>query len=166
MSTLQVPEAPTVRNCVTCGRAIDWRANVCPYCGHDYRAVMMPQLQAKKGSLPVIGGVLIVIAGVLALAMGGLYLTLDAADVDDYGVALPADLTTEEFADFMHTCGIVLLVFGAIAMVGGAFGIMRRHFGLALVGGIFGLLGVGMIIGSILGLIGLILVAVSRKDFD
>ena len=26
------------RNCVSCGRSISWDANVCPYCGHDYRA--------------------------------------------------------------------------------------------------------------------------------
>jgi hypothetical protein len=26
------------RNCVSCGRSISWYANVCPYCGHDYRA--------------------------------------------------------------------------------------------------------------------------------
>lgn len=26
------------RCCVSCGRSIDWSSNVCPYCGHDYRA--------------------------------------------------------------------------------------------------------------------------------
>ncbi len=29
------------RNCVSCGRSIAWDANVCPYCGHDYRVAMM-----------------------------------------------------------------------------------------------------------------------------
>lgn len=28
------------RNCVSCGRAIAWDANVCPYCGHDFRIPM------------------------------------------------------------------------------------------------------------------------------
>jgi len=32
------------RNCVSCGRAISWDANVCPYCGHDFRMVMAPQM--------------------------------------------------------------------------------------------------------------------------
>jgi hypothetical protein len=31
------------RNCVGCGRAIAWDANVCPYCGHDYRVQTVPQ---------------------------------------------------------------------------------------------------------------------------
>jgi len=38
------------RNCVGCGRAIAWDANVCPYCGHDFRVVMAgPQQGTKKG---------------------------------------------------------------------------------------------------------------------
>jgi hypothetical protein len=32
------------RNCVGCGRAIAWDANVCPYCGHDYRVQMAPAM--------------------------------------------------------------------------------------------------------------------------
>jgi DNA-directed RNA polymerase subunit RPC12/RpoP len=48
-----------VRSCVGCGRAIDWNANVCPYCGHDFRAVMAggPQATGKKsfkGSLAIL----------------------------------------------------------------------------------------------------------------
>jgi len=31
------------RSCVGCGRAIAWDANVCPFCGHDYRQVMAGQ---------------------------------------------------------------------------------------------------------------------------
>jgi predicted amidophosphoribosyltransferase len=39
------------RNCVGCGRAIAWDANVCPYCGHDFRAAMAGPQQGtgKKG---------------------------------------------------------------------------------------------------------------------
>ncbi|OGS41479.1 MAG: hypothetical protein A3K67_04085 [Euryarchaeota archaeon RBG_16_62_10] len=35
-------EASKTRSCVGCGRAIAWDANVCPYCGHDYRMAMAP----------------------------------------------------------------------------------------------------------------------------
>ena len=40
------------RNCVSCGRAISWDANVCPYCGHDFRMQMaapMTQPQISDG---------------------------------------------------------------------------------------------------------------------
>lgn len=36
------------RNCVSCGRAISWDANVCPYCGHDYRIAMAGPGQAPE----------------------------------------------------------------------------------------------------------------------
>ncbi len=57
--TSQQPGQPTVRNCVACGRTIDWNANVCPYCGHDYRQVMTtgPGTPGKKtftGSLAIL----------------------------------------------------------------------------------------------------------------
>jgi len=38
------------RNCVGCGRAIPWDANVCPYCGHDYRSVMAGQQPMQQGT--------------------------------------------------------------------------------------------------------------------
>jgi len=156
----------STRSCVSCGRTIDWNANVCPYCGHDYRMVMMPQQPVKKSAMPIVGGVLILVAGILAIAMGALYLTLDVNDIEDYGVTLPPDMTAQDLADFMDVCGGILVVFGVLAIVGGVFGVMRKHFGIAIVGGIFGLIGIGFLLGSLLGLIGLILVAVSRKDFD
>lgn len=31
-----------MRHCVSCGRSIDWNANVCPYCGHDFRITTGP----------------------------------------------------------------------------------------------------------------------------
>jgi len=116
--------------------------------------------------MPVVGGILIVIAGVLALAMGIMYFVLDVSDIEDYGVTLPPEMTAEDLQDILYVCGGVLVVFAAIALVGGVFAIQRKHFALAIIGGIFGLLGIGFLIGSLLGLIGLILVAVGRKDFD
>jgi len=39
--------AAGMRNCVSCGRSIAWDANVCPYCGHDYRFQGMAPQQAQ-----------------------------------------------------------------------------------------------------------------------
>lgn len=156
--------SPESRNCVGCGRAIPWDANVCPYCGHDYR-LQMGSPVPQKSSKPVIGGVLIVVAGLLAFGMGLLYLSVDASDLEDYGVTLPPEMTVEDLQDFLVVCGGILIVFAAIAVVGGIFGLQRRHFGLALAGGVFGLLGIGFILGAVLALVGLILIAVSRSEF-
>ncbi len=140
---------PSTRTCVSCGRAIAWDANVCPYCGHDYRTVMTPQMAPKKESgLPVAGGILILLAALGYIVVGGLIAAGSS-------VALVPSLGTSAVG---IVCGAVVLVLGIIALIGGIFAIQRRNWALALIGGIF-------VIPTILGLIGLILVAVSHDDF-
>ncbi len=45
--------SPQTRYCVSCGRAIAWDANVCPYCGHDYR---MPAMGYGQRPAPISEG--------------------------------------------------------------------------------------------------------------
>lgn len=46
------------RNCVACGRAISWDANVCPFCGHDYRAAMAGPQVMRSGEKKFQGSIL------------------------------------------------------------------------------------------------------------
>ena len=136
------------RNCVSCGRSISWDANVCPYCGHDYRMQMMAQMPVKRQSaMPTIGGILILIGGLIEVA-GGAVLLGGGSFFFSIGGGLFA------------VCGVVVLILGVIAIIGGIFALQRKHFGLAILGGILSLGG-----WFIPGLIGLILVAVSRDEF-
>jgi hypothetical protein len=165
----QQPGTSATRQCVSCGRTIDWHSNVCPYCGHDYRMAQTAPAAPEKGDsiLPVIGGVLILIAGLAAIGMGGMFMALDVQEIQDAFVDLEGyDLTPSELDDILTACGAMALIFGVIATIGGVFAIMKKHFGLAVVGGIFAILGVGLFVGSVLGLIGLILVAVGRSSFS
>lgn len=136
------------RNCVSCGRTISWDANVCPYCGHDYRMQMMGAPVKKQSSMPVIGGVLILVSGLLEMIAGGVFIGGGSILVDFGGGVLAA-------------CGAIFFVLGVIAILGGIFAIQRKHFGFSILGGILSLGGF-----FILGLIGLILVAVSRDEFQ
>jgi len=141
-------------------------ANVCPTCGHDYRqpAVMAP-VKHEKGIVSVVGGILILIAGIMGLAMGGIMLAIDVDDLDQWGVDVTGTLDFIE--DILTVCGAIFIILGLIAVLGGIFGVMRKHWGLAILGGVLGLFVIGpLFLGSILALIGLILVAVSRKDFE
>ena len=143
---------PSTRNCVSCGRAIPWDANVCQYCGHDFRA----QAQApakKKGVLPVVGGVLVIIAGLVEIISGG-FLVSGGEFVGGY------DLGTG-VGDILTACGVIWIILGLVAILGGIFAVMRKHFGLAILGAILGLGGY-----FIFALIGIILIAVGRDDFD
>lgn len=137
------------RNCVSCGRAIAWDANVCQYCGYDYRQPAPGTVKKEKGVLPIVGGILILIPALGYLWTGAVLATGGQAMFDlFFGVS-----------GILTLCGVIVLILGIIALLGGIFAIMRKFWGLALLGGIF-------VIPSILGLIGMILIAVSHKDFD
>lgn len=151
------PDQPSSRMCVQCGKSLAMDANVCPYCGKDYR--VQPGAPAKKKTvMPVIGGILILVGGVLALVAGiGLVASVGALDaltiVDVEGVDILEDIVT--------ACGVIFIILGLIGVMGGIFAIMRKHFGLAILGGVFALAG-----WFIPALIGLILVGVSKDEFE
>jgi hypothetical protein len=145
------------RKCVACGRDIAMDANVCQYCGHDYRA--QPAAAPKEKSwLPVVGGVLILIGGILEIIAG-------ASLIWSGGVLeglMPVDVEGfEAVQDFLTMCGAIFVILGLIGVLGGIFAILRKSFALAILGGIFALPG-----WFLPALIGIILVAISKKDFE
>ncbi len=153
------------RKCVSCGREIPMDANVCQYCGHDYRVQAGPPAPKEKGMLSIVGGILILVAGLMGLAMGGILIAIDVDDLDQWGVDVAG--VGDMINDIMDVCGVIFIVLGLIAVLGGLFGVMRKHWGIAILGGVLGLFVIGpWMIGSLLALVGLILVAVSKKDFD
>jgi hypothetical protein len=154
-----------MRTCVSCGRQIPWDANVCQFCGHDYRAQATAAPPHEKGALSLVGGILILIAGIIGLVTGILLLTVDLSSLDSYGLNVGGLVDTLE--SIIRACGGIFAVLGIIALLGGYAGIRRKWFGLAIAGGVLGLFVVGPYgIASVLSLVGLILVAVARKDFD
>ncbi len=140
--------AQSTRNCVSCGRSFSWDANVCPYCGHDYRVAMAPP-RKEHGILAPLGGVFILLASLGYIVAGGLLAAGSTA-------LLPFSMGTSAFGVL---CGGIILVVGVIALLGGINAIQRKSFAMAIIGGI-------LTLPTVLGLIGLILVAVSRDDFD
>lgn len=157
-------EAPGTRNCVSCGRSIGWDANVCPYCGHDYRMRMIP-VSRPGTSRARAGGVLILIAGVLAVLMGIGGIALASMNPDSYGLVPPSGVTVEEIQEILAVLGIAAFILGFIGVIGGMFAIQKRRFGWAIVGGVTALLGIGFLIGAALAIIGLILIALSKDEF-
>jgi predicted RNA-binding Zn-ribbon protein involved in translation (DUF1610 family) len=158
--------ATGTRNCVSCGRAIAWDANVCPYCGHDYRAQMMPaqQMVARTGHAGW-GGGLIIASGVLGLIMGILMLLASSLNYNELNVNLPSGFTDQDLKNLLAVLGAAFAVFGGIAIIGGVFAAERKHFAMAVVGAIFGIISIGFFLGALLAFIGLILVVMSRHEF-
>src|SRR5512136_3027681 len=103
---MQSTSGQGTRKCVSCGRDIAWDANVCQYCGHDYRVVMGGAAPPKKESaMPVIGGVLIIITSLLYLLIGG---GLAAGGTALLGMSLGT-------SSWLVGCGAIVLLLGILA---------------------------------------------------
>jgi len=59
------PTETRTRICVQCGRPISWDAQLCMYCGHDYRAA---QKKGTEGQL-MTGAILTLLSGFLGIAI-------------------------------------------------------------------------------------------------
>ncbi|UCH89943.1 MAG: hypothetical protein JSV49_04670 [Thermoplasmata archaeon] len=115
-----------------------------------------PVPKKSESQLPLVAGIILIIGAFAAIGEGAVLLIFGAEMEAAYG-----------FGELFLLCGIIELVFGLIALVGGAFAVQRKMWALALTGAIFGLISIGFLfIGSICGLIALIMIAISKDDFD
>ncbi len=125
-----------------------------------------PQQPKQPSSKPLIAGIFLIIAGLLGLLTWASALALDISMIQN---VLPAEspITAEQLQSFLTTCGIIGAVLSIFTLVGGIVAMRRKSWGLAVIGGILGLFTIGpMLLGSIISLIGLIIVAISRNDFQ
>jgi len=131
-------------------------ANVCPYCGKDYR---VQAAQPKKHTvMPAIGGILIIVGGALTM-LTGISLIASGGFLDSMAIV---DFEGMDMIEgILAACGAIFLILGLIGVLGGVFALLRKHFGLAILGGVFALIG-----WFLPALVGLILVAVSRDEFE
>jgi len=157
------------RYCRHCGKEVDMWDTVCPHChkdpsyvspgsvsgDYDYSRSDYDYEPSSGASGAVLGGgILAILAGVLALGQGILYAGVSSAAA----AYIPTGA--------LCLCGGVDMIFGLASIAGGIMALKRTSFGLALLGAILGMLGFGFLIGALLGLIAVILIAISRNDFD
>jgi hypothetical protein len=117
-------------------------------------------------SLPMIAGLLLILAGMLGLFTWASALALDPSMIQ---AILPPDspITAEQLQSVLLLCGAIGCVCSFLTLAGGIVTLKRKAWGLAIIGSVLGLFTIGPIfIGSILSLIGLILVALSKKEFQ
>lgn len=132
------------------------------------------QTSINPSSKPLIAGIFLIIAGLLGILMWSMALAIDPSQLDPSILrnALPPDssISLEQvqsmIQSFLLTCGIIGCILSVFTLAGGIVAIKRKAWGLAIIGGILGLFTIGYFLGSIMSLIGLILVAISRKDFQ
>jgi len=64
-----------LRFCVSCGRSIDFEANACPYCGHDFRPVVDFIHDPISTNLRVLYYLLSFFIGIAGIIIGAIYMT-------------------------------------------------------------------------------------------
>jgi hypothetical protein len=124
------------------------------------------QQPIKPSSKPLIAGIFLIIAGLLGVFTWSMALALDTSMLQN---VLPADspISVVQLQSILSTCGIIGCILSIFALAGGIVAVKRKAWGLAIVGGMLGLFTIGpFFLGSIMSLIGLILVAISRKEYQ
>ncbi len=101
------------RNCVSCGRPIGWDANICMYCGYDYRA------KPKKGTEGhlLTGAILTLLAGIMGLAL--LLTTYSGGSIDFF---------------FDNSLRVLSFSCAIIGIIGGYAALNRKWFPIAVLG--------------------------------
>jgi len=71
------PSSPVERprQCVSCGRSIPWTANVCPYCGHDYRVPTYnyPQQETLSSGMRALMYIISFLVPIAGIVLGIIY---------------------------------------------------------------------------------------------
>lgn len=178
MRTAFTAQANSMGKCVNCGADNPGSSPYCSSCGAevdrkrgaddtgtpapkeleplirtDYasEAVAKPDrssLTGPAGILIIISGAMIILHGLAALVLGHI---IETSFISGEGGAA-------------YLLGIVLIILGAVTIVGGLESILRRSWGLALAGSIIAIIFGG--ITMILGIVALVFVSLTRNEFE
>jgi ribosomal protein L40E len=105
---------------------------------------------------PFWAGLILIIAGITEIGNG----------IASFYREIPNDIGID-VSKYVACCATLVIIFGTAAILGGLVSVYRKNFYLALIASILGILGAGwMFTGSIMSLIAMILIALSRDDFE
>ncbi|MBU1158614.1 MAG: zinc ribbon domain-containing protein [Candidatus Thermoplasmatota archaeon] len=136
---------PRVSTCKKCGRTYDSNLIACPVC--DASAIVYDRT-ASRSSIPLAAGTLLAIAGFLNIFNG-----------------LVLGMLMEYFEAFAY-CGLIEILFGAVALFAWVFCMRRAHRAFVVVACIITIISIGpFFLSTLLGILALILVLVSWKEF-
>ena len=109
----------------------------------------------RRSKLLVLGGWMTLAAGILALVNGL------RAIIAESPIALGPEASFTKYT----ACGIMVILFGIVAVAGGICALRGRNFTLALAGAVFGILGGGLF-GFYLGFGALVVFGLSNEDLS
>lgn len=120
---------------------------------------------------PIIAGVLLILAfilGIYSWSTTALFdiNTLDPSIIEQLQQS-GVDITIEQIQDILGVCAIIGIILSIFPLLGGILSLKRRMWGFTIVMSVIGLFTVGpFLLSSFLSLIALILIALSKKEFQ
>lgn len=140
----------------------------------EQKTIKYPYQQASIiSSKPPIAGILLMISGVIALFSWIYWILIKdvATTLSPTYMSLLQEvsptITSEQIWQTILLIGVMFCILAIFTIMGGVLALKRKMWKTALLGSIIGLFTTGLFyISSILSLIGLILVAISKKEFQ
>ena len=123
-------------------------------------------VQTPRSPMPMIAGILLIIVGLLGLYQWVAILVADPSTIQS---VLPAGspISADQLQSILTTCGLIGCILSVFALLAGVLALRRKARLIVIFGGVLGLFTVGpLFIGSGLSLVALVLVALSKKEFQ
>jgi len=126
--------------------------------------------QPTSSSMPIIAGLLLILAGLLGLFLWAGFLLIDSTQLliqIQQVTELPPQITPEQLISIFQMCSVIGCILSVFTILGGILAFKKKRWELALIGGLLGLFTIGpFLLASILSLIGLVLVGISKREFQ
>jgi len=128
--------------------------------------------KSDKNSFPLIAGILMIIAGIIAIIYALILITMDIntfssfVDINQLK-SIDPNITIEKVKELFNLCFGIVIIISVFTILGGILSFRKKLWGMALACSIIGLFSFGiMFMSSILCFIALILITLSKKEFQ
>ena len=139
--------------------------------GQSYQDLYPFQQPPKSTSKPLVAGILLIIAGIISILYWVMIIVsadffISMMDISQLQQMDPS-ITAESIKNTLVLCGTVLVVISVFPILGGILSLKKKSWGLVVAFSIFGLFTLGMMfISTILSFVAMILLIMSRKEFQ
>jgi hypothetical protein len=135
--------------------------------------INLPYNQSQnKNQIPLFAGILLIIAGILAFLFWSQFFSIDVAtlesliDISQFEQINPS-ISAEQIVGLLNTCAIIGCIIGVFSILGGVLSLKRKLWAIALVCSVISLFSLGIfLLSSILSFVAMILLIISRKEFQ
>jgi len=130
------------------------------------------QQSTNRSSFLKLAGFLLIIAGLLAIVNWIQIFSLESTSIQSFIDInqireFNPNITYEQLLGLLQTCAIIGIIISVFPILAGLLAIQKKLYYIAIAGSIIGLFSIGiMFLSSILSLIGLILLIISRQNFQ